>query len=189
MRPVYLYTIPVLWSVFAMYWVAARRHAKTTLRRESLWSSATHMVPLAIAFLLIALPRFPGLLGTRLVLWTPANFWVGAPMVAAGLGFAIWARIYLGRNWSLSVTVKEGHHLVRRGPYAWVRHPIYTGLLLAFIGSAISLDEWRGFLAVVIAGGALWSKLRIEERWMLETFGDDYKRYQSEVPALIPFLL
>ena len=95
----------------------------------------------------------------------------------------------LGRNWSGIVTVKQDHELVRSGPYRWVRHPIYTGLLIAFVGTAISRGEWRGVLAVLIVFAALWRKLQLEERWMIETFGDAYLRYRAEVRALIPFVL
>ena len=95
----------------------------------------------------------------------------------------------LGRNWSGVVTVKQDHELIRSGPYRYVRHPIYTGLLIAFAGSAIARGEWRGILALAIVFAALWRKLRLEERWMIETFGDAYLRYRAEVRALIPFVL
>jgi hypothetical protein len=81
------------------------------------------------------------------------------------------------------------HELVTSGPYAIVRHPIYTGLVLAFVGSAITLGEMRGVLAVVIVVASLWRKLRLEERWMAEQFGDDYERYRDRVRALVPFVL
>jgi protein-S-isoprenylcysteine O-methyltransferase Ste14 len=84
--------------------------------------------------------------------------------------------------------VKQQHQLVRGGPYAKLRHPIYTGILLALIGTAIVRGEWRGVLAVLIAFAALVRKLRLEERWMIETFGDEYRRYREHTAALIPFL-
>ena len=97
--------------------------------------------------------------------------------------------MHIGRNWSGTVTFKEGHELVTTGPYALVRHPIYTGLLLAFIGSAVGRGEWRGVLAVFIAFLALWRKLRLEERWMREQFGDAYDAYARRVAALVPYLI
>ncbi len=114
---------------------------------------------------------------------------VGTALVLLGLAFTVWARVHLGRNWSGIVTVKQGHELIRSGPYRWVRHPIYTGLLLAFMGSAIALGQWRGVLAMLIVFAALWRKLRLEERWMIETFGAAYTAYRNEVAALIPFVL
>ena len=77
----------------------------------------------------------------------------------------------------------------RSGPYRLVRHPIYTGLLLAFLGTAIAIGQWRGVLALLIVFVALWRKLRLEERWLGEIFGEAYARYRAEVAALIPFLL
>ena len=114
------------------------------------------------------------------------QFWAGALVTAAGLGFTVWARIHLGRNWSGSVTLKQGHELVLTGPYALVRHPIYTGLLVAFAGTALARAEWRGVLAVLIAWAALGRKLRVEERWMAGNFGERYAQYMARVPALVP---
>ena len=87
------------------------------------------------------------------------------------------------------MTIKEGHELITSGPYAIVRHPIYTGLLLAFVGSAMARGEWRGVLAVALVLWALWRKLRLEERWMREQFGEAYQEYCRRVSALIPFVL
>ena len=98
------------------------------------------------------------------------------------------ARRWLGRNWSGTVTVKHDHELVTGGPYGIVRHPIYTGLLGGFIGSAIALGEWRGLVAVVLVLIAFMRKIRLEERWMQERFGDAYRRYRQRVPALVPGL-
>lgn len=89
---------------------------------------------------------------------------------------------------SATVTVKEDHELVRTGPYRFVRHPIYTGLLLGFIGTAVARAEWRGVLAVALVFISLWRKLKLEERWMGETFGARYASYKREVRALVPFL-
>jgi protein-S-isoprenylcysteine O-methyltransferase Ste14 len=87
------------------------------------------------------------------------------------------------------VTVKSDHELIRSGPYRFVRHPIYSGMLLAMAGTSVARGEWRGLLAVLILFVTLWWKLQHEERWMGETFGDDYAKYRSEVSALIPFVI
>ncbi len=87
------------------------------------------------------------------------------------------------------MTLKQEHELIRSGPYRLVRHPIYTGLLLGFIGTAMARDEWRGWLAVLIAFAALWRKLRLEERWLTEQFGESYRQYRAKVAALLPFVL
>jgi protein-S-isoprenylcysteine O-methyltransferase len=94
----------------------------------------------------------------------------------------------LGGNWSASVTVKQDHRLVRRGPYTIVRHPIYTGLLLALLGTAVALGELRGLLGVVVAFAAWRAKSRMEEAFMRQEFGLEYATYQGEVKALVPFI-
>lgn len=184
----YANLIPALWLVWCVVWLIAARGVKSDRRQESPASRVAHLLPLVVAALLLWLPTLPGgfLCGP---LWsaTLATYFTGVAIVALGLSFSIWARLHLGRNWSGTVTLKENHELIRSGPYSLVRHPIYTGLLLGFVGSAVSRDEWRGVLAVVIVFLALWRKFRLEERWMVETFGDAYRRYRNEVPALIPF--
>jgi protein-S-isoprenylcysteine O-methyltransferase Ste14 len=119
--------------------------------------------------------------------WAPWEFWAAALITTLGLLFTVWARIHLGRNWSGTVTIKRDHELIASGPYAIVRHPIYTGLIVAFIGSAMARGEWCSVLAVFIAWAALWRKLRLEERWMVERFGEQYIAYSRRVPALVPF--
>lgn len=184
---VYANLIPALWLGWFVVWLIAARGVKKDRREESPASRAAHLLPLVVAALLLWLPTLPGgFLCGRLWPATPTSYFAGVTILALGLGFSIWARMHLGRNWSGTVTLKESHELIRSGPYALVRHPIYTGLLFGFVGSAVARDEWRGVLAVVIVFLALWRKLRLEERWMLETFGDAYQRYCKEVPALLP---
>ena len=103
--------------------------------------------------------------------------------------FAIWARALLAGNWSSSVTLKRGHELIVEGPYRLVRHPIYAGILIGLVGTAIAVGEWRALLGVAIAAGAYWRKLQIEETVMRRQFGEVYARYAARVPALIPFFL
>ncbi|HEY2396647.1 MAG TPA: isoprenylcysteine carboxylmethyltransferase family protein [Rudaea sp.] len=182
----YANVIPALWLAWLVYWMIAAGNAKATQRVESSLSRATHIVPLVIAGWLLSARTAPGgFLGQRIFTPGAATYLAAVLLVASGLGFAVWARVCLGRNWSGVVTLKQDHELVRSGPYRLVRHPIYTGLLLAFIGSALARDEWRGVVAVAIAWFALWRKLQIEERWMIEQFGDAYTRYRAEVPALV----
>lgn len=87
------------------------------------------------------------------------------------------------------MSIKEDHQLITSGPYALVRHPIYTGLLLALVGSAMAMGEWRAVLAFSLAWLALWRKLRLEEHLMHRQFGETYQAYCQRVPALIPFVL
>jgi protein-S-isoprenylcysteine O-methyltransferase Ste14 len=187
MEAVRINLVPALWLAWCVYWLIAARSVKDDRRRESPVSRAAHLLPLVIAALVLWLPTLPGgFLCGRVFPASAFTYFSGVAILAAGLGFLVWARVHLGRNWSGIVTLKDHHELIRSGPYAWVRHPIYTGLLLGFVGSALARDEWRGVLAVAIVYAALWRKLRLEERWMVETFGDAYRRYRDEVPALIP---
>jgi protein-S-isoprenylcysteine O-methyltransferase Ste14 len=191
MRILHTELVPVLWIAWFIYWRIASAGVKAARRRESPASRAAHIVPLVLAALLLWVRTVPdgGVLFRRFLAPTEAAYWTGTLLVALGLAFSVWARLYIGRNWSATVTVKEDHELIRRGPYALVRHPIYSGLLLAFIGSAVVRGEWRGVLAVLIVIAALWRKLRLEERWMSETFGDQYRDYRKHTAALIPFVL
>lgn len=189
MPPACRFVFPALWACWAIYWCVAALGVKAPERREPLASQLTHMGPLALAALLLFTHRLaPGILDRRFVPASAWVFWLGALLTALGLAFTVWARVRLGREWSGTVTVKRGHELVTAGPYALVRHPIYTGLLLAFVGSALANGRWRAVLAVLIAGLALWRKLRLEERWMTERFGEAYRAYRARVPALVPFL-
>ena len=110
-------------------------------------------------------------------------------IVLAGLAFTVWARVALGRNWSAEVTFKQDHELIQSGPYALARHPIYTGLLLMALGTAINYGRPFGFVAFAGICGGLWWKVREEERVMGEHFPDAYARYRAHVHAIIPFVL
>jgi protein-S-isoprenylcysteine O-methyltransferase Ste14 len=184
-----LYDLPlaVLWLAWLTYWVFAARDVKP-VRRQEFWASRLLTVALIMpAALLMTAPRhWMSWLGARFLPDTMVVYWLGFLMVLAGLAFAVWARTHLGRNWSGTVTVKEDHELVCSGPYAIVRHPIYAGLLLAMLGTAIVLDEWRGLVAFCFLSAAFLLKLRREERFMAESFPDTYPGYRARVPALIP---
>jgi protein-S-isoprenylcysteine O-methyltransferase Ste14 len=181
------YLITGLWGAWAAFWLVMAFRTKATVRRESMGSRLTHIGPLFLAFLLTTLPALP-LPGfdVRFLPAGPAWFWTGWTLAAAGLLFTVWARVGLGGNWSGTVTIKDRHELVTTGPYRIVRHPIYTGLLLALAGSALALGAWRGILGVLIAVPALWWKLSLEEAWLQQQFGQAYADYRRRVPPLIP---
>jgi protein-S-isoprenylcysteine O-methyltransferase Ste14 len=187
-RDLYRHLIAFLWLTWALYWSVSALSNKTTQRRESIGSRLSHLVPLSVGGVLIAWRDVPAP-GLNLHLWPRpfAVYWIGVAILAAGLVFAVWARVHLGGNWSGSVTVKQGHELIRSGPYAYVRHPIYTGLLAAVLGTVIVSDTVRAVIGLAIIAAALVRKLSTEERFMRETFPGQYQRYSAEVPALIPF--
>ena len=178
-----------LWLAWVLYWVVSAFGVKTTRRRESRASRLSHVLPLAVGVTLIAWPHLHqvGWLSRPLLPPSAWRFGGALALTAAGLAFTVWARLHIGRNWSGTVTLKEGHELIRSGPYAWVRHPIYTGLLVALLGGAVACGEWRALIGLALVAGAFVRKLRIEEHFMRESFPDEYPRYCAQVPALIPF--
>jgi protein-S-isoprenylcysteine O-methyltransferase Ste14 len=113
---------------------------------------------------------------------------IGLAITATGLAFAVLARLYLGDNWSALTEVKEGHELIRIGPYAIVRHPIYSGLMLATLGTAVAYGEVSGFVGFFMVVAAWSYKSRLEESAMVEQFGAQYETYQAKVKGLLPFL-
>lgn len=178
-----------LWIAWLVYWCLAARRTKTTRWREPIESRLAHLVPMVLAvFLLIERDRqFPAVLTGHFIPHGTMSGALGTVVVALGLAFAVWARRHLGGNWSGTVTLKVGHTLVRSGPYGYVRHPIYSGLLLAFAGTAIVRGEWRGLVALGLAFVSLAFKIRIEERRMREMFAD-YEDYCRQTAALIPLV-
>jgi protein-S-isoprenylcysteine O-methyltransferase Ste14 len=180
---------PALWIAFLLYWQIKAIHTKTTQRLESAASRILRVFIFGIAIALLSTTRIP-LRWLYLQLWPVGfwPFWLGAVVLIAGLLFAIWAREHLGRNWSRSVTIKQDHELIATGPYAVVRHPIYTGILTGFLGTAIAVSQVRGFIAFVLIFLALWIKLRMEEQWMRSQFGETYAAYTRQTAALVPYL-
>jgi len=182
--------IGVLWAAWVIYWQLAALDAKRNARHESPLSRTIHVIPLTAAVIMLAIPeKRAGILAMQLFPRAPETYWIGVALLVLGLGFSIWARRRLGRNWSGTVTVKQDHELIRTGPYRFVRHPIYTGILLGFLGTALALGELRGLIAVALVVLAFLLKIRLEEKWMIETFGDAYRRYRAEVKSLIPFVV
>jgi protein-S-isoprenylcysteine O-methyltransferase Ste14 len=181
-----------VWLLWLAYWGISALGVKHAVRVESSWSRfGKYWLPLIVAvWLLQDVPFFRGtLLDERFVPDERWIAWLGFILTIAGLAFSIWARVTLGRNWSGVVQVKQDHELIVRGPYSLVRHPIYTGLLLAFFGTALAVGAWRALLALAIVALSFWRKLRLEERWMSEQFGDQYRQYMGRVKALVPWVL
>ncbi|WP_321950746.1 methyltransferase family protein [Paraburkholderia bannensis] len=178
--------IVVPWLLWLAYWIATAQAVKNTARKEARSARTWQSLPLIAGGALVILPD-PTLaaLLPDLARLGPVQF-AGFATVVAGLLFSVWARVHLGANWSVSVTLKDGHELIRSGPYALVRHPIYTGCLVALVGSALIGETWRGAVGVVLIFASLAFKVRVEENWLTGHFGDAYARYRREVAALIP---
>ena len=183
------YVISGLWVAWLIYWRVAAFGTKQAQRRESVASRVSHILPLVLA---VTLFLQPDLLGPGLgapVLARQAGFApIGALLVAAGLGFAVWARLHLAGNWSATVTLKQDHELIRSGPYGLVRHPIYTGVLLAALGTVVAIDSWSALIALALMATAFIRKIVIEERFMRDAFGPAYAAYSKGTARLVPYL-
>lgn len=181
--------LKVTWAVFAAVWLIGAFTAKRTARRQS-WPSRVGMFAIAIVeyFVLFRGAEYFGFANRRFVPNQPVYLWIGLLMTIAGVAFAIWARVTLGRNWSGTVTVKQNHELIRTGPYALVRHPIYTGITFAVAGSVIFGGDIGSLLVIPAIFSALIPKMMIEERFMTEQFGSEYTDYRQRTKALVPFL-
>jgi protein-S-isoprenylcysteine O-methyltransferase Ste14 len=180
---------PVVWIAFVVYWQIKAMDTKTTQRLEPAASRMVRAAIMLIAISLLVTSRIP-LPWLYVELWPTGfwPFWVGAAFTAAGILLAVWAREYLGRNWSRSVTIKQDHELITTGPYTFVRHPIYTGVLAGILGTAIALSQVRGVIVVLLFFVAFWMKLRMEEQWMRSQFGATYANYAHQTAALVPYL-
>jgi protein-S-isoprenylcysteine O-methyltransferase Ste14 len=181
---------PTVWVVWFITWWVFALNVKVTVRRQSAVPRLLNMALLWCAGALLwwqGIP--PPALDERFLPVSQWPFWagLGAALTLIGLLFTVWARIYLGRNWSgAGVTIKADHELVTGGPYALVRHPIYSGLMLGFVGTALAVGEWRGVLAIVVALIAVVHRMIVEERFMREQFGAAYDAYAERVRAFVP---
>lgn len=178
--------INALWVVFGLYWIVSAFKLKKTKKRESWNQRFGYVVPLLAAFYLFRPRAHYRWLGARFVPANEAIGWAGVAVTAAGVAIAIWARWHLGTNWSGVVTLKEGHELIRSGPYRTIRHPIYTGILFALLGSAIAVGEVRGLLGLAIAWLSFYIKARREESFLTQEFGPSFAEHTRRTGMFLP---
>lgn len=182
--------ITACWIVFITVWLVAAVSTKRAIYRETRTQRLRYWVLFAIAcFLLLYRSELPYPLNVDIVPDATPIAWGAALFCVAGLAFALWARATLGRNWSGAVTLKEGHELVQRGPYRFVRHPIYTGVLIMSFATALVESRLAGFVGVLLMFASFWIKLDLEERLMLHQFPERYAAYRQRVKRIIPFVL
>jgi protein-S-isoprenylcysteine O-methyltransferase Ste14 len=188
----FLHLILYCWDIFALFWLINLFSNKRTVERQSPASRLLYLVPFLTAFWL----QFGGFFRHRysalqleVVPHSRVLDIICLGLTVLGLGFAIWARVTLGRNWSGTVTFKENHELIERGPYALVRHPIYTAMLLMFLGTALAVGRAGGLLGFALLLLSFWIKFRQEEKVMIAHFGDRYLAYRQRVRAIVPFVL
>jgi protein-S-isoprenylcysteine O-methyltransferase Ste14 len=176
-----------LWAVWALSWLVAAAWSDRSVKSAGATSELRHRIPTYLGALLLFVPAH-GYDGP-LRLWHVGRVgaWACAAVVAAGFAFAWWARLHLGKLWSAHVARKADHRVVESGPYGIVRHPIYTGLLLSLLATAVAKGTVPGILgfAAVLAGLRL--KARIEEQWLEAELGAAYGDYRRRVPMLLPF--
>jgi protein-S-isoprenylcysteine O-methyltransferase Ste14 len=179
--------LAVIWLIFVVYWCISAAGSKKTITENSRWWSIRALVAAGVLWLFYS-HRWHGVRGGGAAIPVPgAVRMLGVFLTAIGIVAAMWARIHLGRNWGMPMAVKEEPELVSSGPYAYVRHPIYSGLLLALLGSALA-----GGLAWLIIGvycGVyfVYSATQ-EETLMLRQFPHQYPDYQRRTRMLVPFL-
>jgi protein-S-isoprenylcysteine O-methyltransferase Ste14 len=171
------------WAGFWLYWIVA---AFSTKRGRVPWSRELRVraVLVVVAIVLVHFGVFRGQSDDS----DPWRTTLGLGLFALGLGFAIWARLHIGRNWGTPMSQKDEPELVTSGPYRLVRHPIYSGILVAGVGTAVSLN-WRWLIPVALAGAYFVYSATVEERYLAEQFPDDYPGYMRSSKMLIPFIL
>lgn len=170
------------WGVFWLYWLVAAFSMK---RGRVPWSRELR-IRAVIAVVVILLIR-AGAFRHHDLAADPWRAGVGLVLFALGLGFAVWARLHIGRNWGTPMTRKDEPELVTSGPYRLVRHPIYSGILVAGIGTAVALS-WLWLTAALIAGVYFLYSATVEERYLTERFPDDYPAYRRSTRMLLPFV-
>ncbi|MGB7767712.1 MAG: isoprenylcysteine carboxylmethyltransferase family protein [Verrucomicrobiia bacterium] len=177
------------WVIFIAYWLISAFGQKATAEQKSFLSSLPYRLPLTLGGLLLWYPRFPYPLNLALTPHTDPARVMGAVVCVFGLLVTLWSRWTLGGNWSSEVAFKQGHKLVKTGPYRFARHPIYTGLLLMCLGTAVVVGQFHSWLGFLLLCVGFWIKLKQEEALMLQHFPDEYPAYQKLVKALVPFVI
>ncbi|MGO9248489.1 MAG: methyltransferase family protein [Solirubrobacteraceae bacterium] len=173
--------IAIAWIVFWVYWLASAfgvKEGRAARRRIP-------MVGLSVLSVLLLVRVFRG---GSLAIHSPVLGAIGAVVFASGIALAIWARIQLGRNWGMPMTQKAEPELVTSGPYRFVRHPIYSGLLAGLLGTAL-VTNLIGLIVVAILGGYFYYSASVEEKNLIATFPTAYPAYRTSTKMLIPFVL
>jgi protein-S-isoprenylcysteine O-methyltransferase Ste14 len=179
--------IDVLWLLFGVFWLLSALKRKKTKQRETWRQRFGYSLPLALAIYLLYQPQ-PSYawLRDRFLPASATAGRIGVLLTGAGIGVAFWARWHLGTNWSGTVTLKEGHELIRTGPYSAIRHPIYTGILLGLLGTAITIGELRALLVVAVAWFSFYIKARREELFLTQEFGPGFTEHQRQTGMFLP---
>jgi len=173
--------IGVGWLAFWLYWLSAAIGVKTGRAR---WGRGAG-VRIVVVVVVVSLSRVHAF--RRVTTHEPWLAGIGAAIFVLGLALAIWARLHLGRNWGTPMTEKESPDLVTTGPYRWIRNPIYSGLILAMIGTAIAISAYWLVVVAVLGGYFVYSAV-MEQRFLAARFPDTYPAYQRSTKMLVPFV-
>jgi protein-S-isoprenylcysteine O-methyltransferase Ste14 len=170
------------WMLFAVYWLIAAVGAKKASKKEPVGARLAYIAFMVVGFFLLYdfAPPILDFLNHRFVPTDQWIRWMGGSLTLAGTIFAIWARATIGKNWSAEVQIKQDHQLIRSGPYAHIRHPIYTGILLAVFGTALVVGEYRALLGLIVIYLGFARKAKKEEAFLAAQFGpafDEHKRH------------
>jgi protein-S-isoprenylcysteine O-methyltransferase Ste14 len=179
--------VEIPWIVFVIYWISAAVKTRPTRSKESFASRSGVLLLEIVGYVLVFSDSAGvGVLGTRFISRTLVSATLGLSLTWLGIGLAIWARYHLAEYWSGRITIKENHQLIRGGPYAHVRHPIYAGLILATIGSTLVIDEWRCVLGICLVLTGYCLKAINEETMLSQQFGDTFDEHRKHTGFLIP---
>jgi protein-S-isoprenylcysteine O-methyltransferase Ste14 len=179
----------VSWALWFCSWVAAASWSKRTEATPQRGAEWAYSIPVYLGFALLILPSVRANFGPRLWALPLTTKWLIAALAPLGFGLAWWARTHLGRDWSWNVTRKEDHQLIDTGPYAMVRHPIYTGVLIASVATAVLEAKWPSFVGLALFAAGLWLKADLEERFLTRELGAmKYRDYVARTGRLLPRL-
>ncbi len=179
-----------VWMAWVVSWVVAAFWADRAAARPALGQEWLYRVVTFVGGILLYYGVRSRAYGGPSHLWTlgPRAEWALVGIIVLSLAFTWWARLYLGALWSSSVTKKADHHVVDTGPYAIVRHPIYTGMIAALLAVALQIGTVWALAGVVVMTIGFWIKARLEERFLREQLGAEaYDSYRRRVPMLVPF--
>ncbi len=177
------------WIILAACEIFSASRAKPTAERQSWLGIMAHRVPLLAGCVLLVLTSPLPLLNKDMTPHQGIAQGIAVVVRVLGLFIGLWSRWTLGGNWSSAVTFKQGHELIKTGPYRLVRHPIYTGILLMCLGTGIEIGQFRCWLGLPIIFASFWIKLRQEESLLMRRMPDEYPAYRNSVKALVPFLI
>lgn len=192
MSPFYSTALKAVWGVVITYWLWNLRGIKPVTRTEPAWKRAVqYWLPVFIGTLLLGPGEWFGhsFIRDQFVPHSYVFETIGLSFCILGAVISIWSRRLLGKNWSLAVQLKRNHELIQDGPYRVVRHPIYSGLTLMFLGNAVMVGDWRGLIAVLIIFSSFYFKSTKEEKWLTEYFPDRYTAYKARTKMIIPGIL